>query len=70
MIIMISRLSAISTCSSFKCVTHLVNGLKFLKQTKVLLFPFTTAISPVTRIYAHIYHKEYITMIWFKPDLV
>ena len=48
---MISKLSAVSICSSFKSVTHLVNGLQFLKRTKVSLFPFTIAIFPVTKIY-------------------
>ena len=38
--------------SSFKCVTHLVNGVQFLKQTFVLLPPPTNAIFPVTKIYA------------------
>ena len=28
-----SKLSAVSTCISFKCVKHLVNGLQFLKAT-------------------------------------
>ena len=46
------RFSDASICSSFKCATHLVNGLQFLKQTEVLLFPFTTAIFPVPKIYA------------------
>ena len=47
-----SKFSAVSTCSSFKCVTHLVNGLQFLKAISVFQSPPTTAISPVTRIYA------------------
>ena len=33
--IIISKLSAVSTCSSFMCVTHLVKGAQFLNATLV-----------------------------------
>ena len=47
-----SRLSAVSLCSSFIWVTHPVNGAQFLNATLVFAFPTVAAISPVTRIYA------------------
>ena len=47
-----SKFSAVSTCSSFMCVTHLLKGAQFLDAIGVFSFPPTTAISHVTRIYA------------------
>ena len=43
-----SMFSAVSTCSLFICVTHLLNGAQFLNATGVFGLPPTAAISPVT----------------------
>ena len=45
-----SKLSESSTCSSFKCISDLVNGWQLLKATLVSASPPTTVISPVTKI--------------------
>ena len=50
--ISISKFSAVSTCSSFICVTHLVKGANFLNATLVSAAIPATFVSPVTRIYA------------------
>ena len=50
--IIISKFSAVSTCSSFICVTHLVKKAQFLNPTLVFAATPATFISPVTRIYA------------------
>ena len=49
--IIISKFSAVSTCSSFICVTHLVKGAQFLNAT-VFAATSGTFTSPVARIYA------------------
>ena len=46
-----SKVSAVSTCSSFICVTHLVKGPQFLNAT-VSAATAQNFLSPVTRIYA------------------
>ena len=48
--IIISKSSAVSACSSFICVTHLVKGAQFLNATLVSAAISATFISPVTRI--------------------
>ena len=50
--IIISKFSAVSTCSSFICVRHLVKGARFLNATLVFAATSATFVSPVTRIYA------------------
>ena len=50
--IIISKFSAVSTCSSFICVTHLVKGAQFLNATLVFAATSATFASPVARIYA------------------
>ena len=44
-----SKFSAVSLCSSFIWVTHLVNGAQLLNVT--LVFLLTPVVFPVTRIY-------------------
>ena len=43
--IIISKFSAVSTCSSFICVAHLVNGAQFLNATLVSAAISATFIS-------------------------
>ena len=50
--IIISRLSALSTCSSFMWLMHFENGAQFLNATLVLASPSIAVMSPVTRICA------------------
>ena len=50
--IIISRFSAVSTCSSFICVAHLVKEAQFLNATLVSAATAANFISPVTKIYA------------------
>ena len=50
--IIISRLSALSTCSSFMWVMHFVNGAQFSNATLVLTSPPIAVILPTTRTYA------------------
>ena len=52
MVIIISTFSAVSTFSSFICVTHLVKGAQSLNVTLVFAATPATFIYPVTRIYA------------------
>ena len=47
-----SRLSGLSTCSSFMWVMHFVNGAQLLNATLALASPTVAVIFPVTRIYA------------------
>ena len=49
---MISKFSAVSTCSSFMCATHLVKGAQFLNVTLVSVLPPSAVISLVPRINA------------------
>ena len=50
--IIISKVSPVSACSSFICVTHLVKGAQFLNAILVFEGTPATSISHVTRIYA------------------
>ena len=50
--IIISRLSALLTCSSFMCIMHFVKGAQSLNATLILGSPPVAVILPVTRIYA------------------
>ena len=50
--IIISKLSAVSKCSSVICVTHLVKGAQILNATLVFAATSAIFISSVTRIYA------------------
>ena len=50
--ITIFRFSAVSKCSSFTRVTHLVHGEQFIIATLVFASPPVAFIFPVTRIYA------------------
>ena len=52
MVIIISKFSAVSTFSSFICVTHLVKGAQSLNVTLVFAATPATFIYPVTGIYA------------------
>ena len=47
-----TRLSAVSMCSSFIRVMHFANGAQFLNATLVFAPPPVVVISPVTSIYA------------------
>ena len=58
--IIISKFSAVSTCSSFICVTHLAKGAQFLNATLVFAGTCETYISPVTRIYVSEYHENLV----------
>ena len=50
--IIISRFSALSTCSSFIWFMHFVNGAQFLNANLVLASRFVAVLSPVAKIYA------------------
>ena len=50
--IIISTFAAVSMCSSFIWVTHLVNGAQFLNATSAFSILPVTVIYPVRRIYA------------------
>ena len=59
------RFSAVSKCSSFIWVTHLVNKAQFLNAKLVFSSPLVAVISPVTNIYGSEQSKilDYLTLV-------